>query len=114
MNEKNKKAEPFQWRLNQEANDDLLDAAYALRYDPTDTYETKMDAIFEHDKKHGYITINATYPYHIELNRIPDPEGLVHWLDHLMGKHWMTSDLVREFIRRVYAIKGWDLYKRDL
>lgn len=74
-------------------------------------YERKMDAIFEHDEKLGYITINAIYPYHIELSRIPDPDGLVNWLDHLLGKDWMTSELVREFIRRVYAIKGWNLHK---
>lgn len=77
-------------------------------------HEAKMDAIFEHDAKLEYITINAAYPYHIELSRIPDPEGLVHWLDHLTGKDWMTSDLVREFIRRVYEIKGWNLHRRNL
>jgi hypothetical protein len=77
-------------------------------------HEERMDSIFDHDEKLGYITINAAYPYHIELSRIPDHEGLVHWLEHLTGKPWMTSDLVGEFIRRVYAIKGWNLYRRDL
>lgn len=76
--------------------------------------EAKMDAIFDYDEKLGYITINAAYQYHIELSRIPDPEGLVHWLHHLTGKDWMTGDLVREFIKRVYEIKGWNLYRRDL
>jgi hypothetical protein len=46
--------------------------------------------------------------------RIPDFEGLVHWIEHLTGKSWMTSELVGEFIRRVYAIKGWDLHQRNL
>ena len=77
-------------------------------------YDAKMDAIFEHDENLGYITINAAYPYHIELARIPDFEGLVHWIEHLTGKSWMTSELVGEFIRRVYAIKGWDLHQRNL
>ena len=77
-------------------------------------HEEKMDSIFDYDEKLGYITINAAYPYHIELSRIPDPEGLVHWLEHLTEKSWMTSDLVGEFIRRVYAIKGWNLYRRNL
>lgn len=80
----------------------------------TEQHEAKMDTIFEHDDKQGYITINAAYPYHIELSRIPDPEGLVHWISHLTKKNWMTSDLVHEFIRRVYTIKGWDIHKRDL
>lgn len=73
-----------------------------------------MDAIFEHDSRLGYITINAAYPYHIELSRIPDPEALIHWLDHLTGKPWMTTEIVREFVRRVYRIKGWNLYRREL
>jgi len=77
-------------------------------------YDAKMDAIFEHDEKLGYITINAEYPYHIELARIPDVQGLVHWIEHLTGKTWMTGELVGEFIRRVYAIKGWDLHQRRL
>ena len=85
--------------------------------------ERKMDAIFEHDEKLGYITIHAPNPYHpdelcspyhIELNRIPDPEGLTHWLHHLTGKEWMTGELVHEFIQRVYDIKGWNLYRRNL
>ena len=81
---------------------------------PIEEHQIRMDVIFEHDSKLGYITINAAYPYHIELSRIPDPEALVHWLDHLTGKGWMTTEIVREFIRRVYRIKGWDIHRRYL
>jgi hypothetical protein len=81
---------------------------------PIEEHQIRMDVIFEHHEKLGYITINAAYPYHIELSRIPDAEALVHWLDHLTGKWWMTAEIVREFIRRVYRIKGWDIHRRDL
>jgi len=77
-------------------------------------HEDRMDAIFEYDENLGFITIKAAYPYHIELKRIPDFEGLLHWLDHLTKKDWMTRELFHEFIRRVYAIKGWNLYRRNL
>ena len=81
---------------------------------PIEEHQIRMDVIFEHDEKLGYITINAAYPYHIELSRIPDPEALVYWLEHLAGKPWMTAEIVRELIRRVYRIKGWDIYRREL
>ncbi len=81
---------------------------------PIEKHQIRMDVIFKHNEKLGCITINAAYPYHIELSRIPDPEALVHWLDHLTGKWWMTTEIVREFIRRVYQIKGWDIHRRHL
>jgi len=76
--------------------------------------DEKMNHIFEYDAKLGYITINTAGPYHIALKRIPDPEGLAQWVEHLSHKVWMTSDLIGEFIRRVCSIKGWNLYRRDL
>jgi hypothetical protein len=113
MNKNNTKDEPFPWQIQSLKYFQAHELVENWKGE-VDVHERKMDSIFQHDKKLGYITINAAYPYHIELNRIPDPEGLVHWLDHLLGKDWMTSDLVREFIRRVYAIKGWDLHRRSL
>jgi hypothetical protein len=77
-------------------------------------HEEQMDRNFEYDARLGYLTIHVAYPYHIELRRIPDLEGLVPWVEHLSGKGWMTADLIREFIRRVCFIKGWKLYRRNL
>jgi hypothetical protein len=76
--------------------------------------EAKMDAIFQHDKERGYITINVLYPYDIQLTRISDSESLLQWVSHLSGKTWMTRELIREFIRRVCEIKGWNIYHRSL
>lgn len=77
-------------------------------------HRKRMDEIFHVDKEEGMITINAVYPYIIELSRIPDPAGLMQWLVHLFEKTWMTAEIADEFIRRVYAFKGWDLYERSL
>lgn len=79
-------------------------------------FRERMDATFEHDEKLGHITIKVPYghDYDIELSRIPDPEALLHWVEHLTGKDWMPSELVREFIRRVCSIKGWNLHRRNL
>ena len=76
--------------------------------------QAKMDAIFQHDEECGYITINAMYPYEIQLSRIPDRESLLQWVSHLSGKTWMTRELIREFIRRVGEIKGWNIHHRSL
>lgn len=76
--------------------------------------QAKMDAMFQHDKEYGYITINALYPYDIQLSRIQDRESLLQWVSHLSGKTWMTRELIREFIRRVCEIKGWNIHHRSL
>ncbi len=77
-------------------------------------HKDKMDRVFEYDAEHDYLTMRAAYPYGIELSRIPDMEALLHWVEHLSSKTWMTGELVREFIRRVCAIKGWDIHRRRL
>jgi len=83
-------------------------------------HEAEMDSIFEHDSELGYISIHAPNPYHpnerfspyhIELSRIPDHAGLLEWIHHLTGKDWMTGELVNYFIKRIYEIKGWNLYR---
>jgi len=94
-----------------ENNDDMgriVSAAEAVI--ELEAFDAEMDAIFEHDKKLGCITINVAYPYRIELNRITDPESVLRWVHHLTEKTWMTTELVHEFIERVYDIKGWKLY----
>lgn len=69
-----------------------------------------MDAIFIHVKRSNTIAINSTYCYEIGLERIPTPMALLHWSHHLCEKTWMPKEFIREFMRRVSAIKGWDIY----
>ena len=73
-----------------------------------EAFRAKMDTIFEIDDK--CITIKASYPYRIELSRIPNYHALCQWTLHLAGKGWMDGALIKEFISRVCQEKGWDLY----
>lgn len=104
MRMQNTDNKPFEWNLKTGA-----DAVEGLK-----KHRELMDQIFHHDNDLGYITINKEYPYEIALDRIPDPEALLHWIHHLLGKRWMTGRLALELIERVYDIKGWDLYRRNL
>ena len=70
----------------------------------------RIDAMFEVDD--NYITINVSYEYNIELDRIPNYEALLQWSHHLMGKNWMDMHLIRHFIEKVCTVKGWNLHKR--
>jgi hypothetical protein len=72
---------------------------------------TRIEAMIDIEK--GWITLlpTPTHPYHIELSRIPDPLGLLEWINHLAGKGWMSRELIREFIRAVSEEKGWNLYR---
>ena len=69
-----------------------------------------MDAIFVHHKRSNTLAVNSTYCYEIGLERIPTPMALLHWSHHLCEKTWMPKEFIREFMRRVSAIKGWDIY----
>lgn len=73
----------------------------------------RMDAIFSYNQSNETITINALYPYEIDLEGIKTPQGVIHWVEHLTTKTWMDVRLVREFIKRVYAIKGWNLFSKN-
>ena len=77
-------------------------------------YRERMDKIFIHEKEIDCISIYAQYQYQIELDRIPDMEGLLHWVHHLCGKPWMDRDLIGEFIDRICEIKGWNIHRRQL
>jgi len=66
-----------------------------------------MNAVFEHNRDRNTLTINAAYPYEVDLDRIGSMEGLLAWVLHLLEKTWMTRELLEEFIERVCRIKGW-------
>ena len=67
-----------------------------------------MNEIFIHNAKNNTITINSSYKYEIDLDRIATESNLLWWLDHLSAKTCMPKELLREFIRRVAQIKGWN------
>ena len=67
-----------------------------------------MNEIFIHNAKNNTITIDSLYKYEIDLDRIATESKLLWWVDHLSAKTWMPKELLREFIRRVAKIKGWN------
>jgi hypothetical protein len=86
---------------------ELLNAADLLK--AADVHRREMDAVFRHDPAADTLTICRAYPYDIALERIPDKAALLGWVYHLSEKVWVDSDLLREFIERVCAAKGWKL-----
>jgi len=48
--------------------------------------------------KNGFIVINVSYEYKIDLSRCDTAERLLHWIWHLTEKTWMTNDVMRRFI----------------
>jgi hypothetical protein len=61
----------------------------------------------EHRRKmHGQVVIEdgqigfPKYYYWIELNRINSYKKLVGWVTQLIGKEWITRDMLAEFMRK--------------
>lgn len=50
------------------------------------------------------------YGYWIELSRITTQNQLIGWIHHLVGKAWMTTELIEEFIEKVCTIRKWGIY----
>lgn len=69
--------------------------------------EAKMNAIFTIDKADGVLIINVDYPYCIELSRLKSKNDVLAWVLHLCEKVWIDTDILREFIERVFELRGW-------
>ncbi len=48
--------------------------------------------------------------YWIELSEIKSYHDLVGWIHHLVGKTWVTNDMISDFIEAVCAHRGWKIY----
>ena len=57
-----------------------------------------------------YIVLNIDYKYFIELDRCDTPNKLLHWIYHLLGKVWMTTELLENFIVKVAKYHNFDIY----
>ncbi len=44
------------------------------------------------------IIINLGHEYPIALRRCATPEAILGWVDHLLDKTWMTTDVIQQFI----------------
>jgi len=52
--------------------------------------------------------------YTIEWDRLTCPEDLLHWIQHLTGKNWMTMEMVNDLITLVSSHRGWDILTRNV
>lgn len=50
------------------------------------------------------------HQYWIELDRIKTRAALLEWIHHLLGKRWVTNDMLSDFIEKVCEIRKWKLY----
>ena len=50
------------------------------------------------------------FSYWVELSRIPNHEALIEWIHHLMGKNWVTKEMLEQFIEKVCSHRKWGIY----
>jgi hypothetical protein len=65
---------------------------------------------FRYRKSNNTLTLHIRGEYQIDLDRITEHGHLLGWVQHLSGKSWMTRKYVREFIRIVAEVKGWNFH----
>ena len=53
----------------------------------------------------------GSWPYPIELERIPTPLSLIGWLDHLMEKKWFNQWDAKAMLATVCDKKDWDIHQ---
>ncbi len=78
------------------------------------TYQDIMDyKVPEHVKiengEIGFVKQN----YWIELNLIKTRKQLIGWIHHLVGKVWITNEMLDQFIEKVHAYRKWNIYGKD-
>ncbi len=72
-------------------------------------YMIKMDKIFTIDKKEGLLVINVEYPYCIELSRLKSKKDVLAWVAHICEKTWVDTDIIWEFIDRIFKHRKWKM-----
>ena len=58
----------------------------------------------------GYLTLNYSYEYDIELSRIVTPQDIIGWVLHLSEKNWMTKERLRNFILKCAEANNTDYH----
>tara|TARA_B100000953_G_scaffold289417_1_gene273365 strand:- start:343 stop:636 length:294 start_codon:yes stop_codon:yes gene_type:complete len=48
--------------------------------------------------------------YFVELDRIKDDSEILHWVNHLCGKNWMTPGKIQDFIN---TMQGYNKTLRE-
>lgn len=61
-----------------------------------------------YDPSLDVLHVRYRYDYEVDTEKIREPIHLVRWTLHLLGKSWMSTRFVEEFVRKVCEIKGWN------
>lgn len=64
------------------------------------------------DEQNETITLNFSYPYEIDLDRIKTRADLLHWVAHLCEKNWMNTWRIRKFMEHVSDYRCWHVWQR--
>lgn len=54
----------------------------------------------------GYIVVNVSYEYNINLETINSAQDVLGWVFHLTEKTWMNTDVLRRFIQVACGARG--------
>lgn len=73
-------------------------------------FEKKLSKQIVIDKKNNTCTLNISYPYEVDLDRIKTERDLLVWTLHLTEKAWMKTHHLFFFIQTVAKYKGWNLH----
>ena len=63
-----------------------------------------------YDSKSDVLHVRFRYDYEVDTESITEPIHLLRWAVHFTEKTWMNAIFIGEFIKKVCAVKGWDLY----
>jgi hypothetical protein len=63
-----------------------------------------------YDPELDVLHVRFFYDYEVDTERITEPIHLLRWVLHLCGKTWMNMHFIKEFAKKVCAIKGWNPY----
>jgi len=60
--------------------------------------------------RNGSIVFDVIGEYEIDLSRCSTSHAILHWVDHLIPKTWMTKDLAKRFIHLAASHHGINIY----
>jgi hypothetical protein len=68
----------------------------------------------EHHPENNTLVITAGgYPYEIDLDEVETYMDILVWVRHLLGKTWMTADLMADLIDKIAEVKDLKEFQRE-
>jgi len=99
----------FMWNIDDMLRMVALESEIDKAVGPRDQRHRTM---LEHFPEHDVLSVYWAYEYNVDLSRICTPADVVEIMCHLAEKEWKNCTPFRlsAFAKKIYAIKGWDLY----